>query len=224
MIVLALSLGLLLFLVARSLWGDVPALLALLLYLLSPFTLAHGRLVTLDVPTALGSFSALCLLIPLVDRPSRLAVLLCGVGIGLVFLIKFSLITLVPFMALVMALWSWLRSTHWPRFAANLGTGTLRLLAVLAIAACVISAALEFTLWDYPKAQHVQDISEVLTKQRLSTYSKLAWLPALAQFGPTRPLAQYLYGMSWQFARTGAFSYFDGEGSLTSWRSYYPAG
>src|SRR5881628_1735606 len=50
MIGLALLLGFLIYRWTQALWGSPAGLIALALYVASPFALGHGRLVTMDVP------------------------------------------------------------------------------------------------------------------------------------------------------------------------------
>src|SRR5439155_1250621 len=60
---LSVLLGLLVWRVARGLYGRGAGILALALYALCPEALAHGGLVTLDLATALGFFAALAALV-----------------------------------------------------------------------------------------------------------------------------------------------------------------
>src|SRR6266852_724579 len=71
MIALALLLGLLLHRWTQTLWGPRAALIALALYVASPFVLAHGRLVTMDVPSALGAWAAIFCFVRFLENPSR---------------------------------------------------------------------------------------------------------------------------------------------------------
>src|SRR6185295_10059268 len=52
MIPITLALGALIFVFARKLFGETPALFAVVLYVLEPTVLAHGRIVHTDVPAA----------------------------------------------------------------------------------------------------------------------------------------------------------------------------
>jgi 4-amino-4-deoxy-L-arabinose transferase-like glycosyltransferase len=54
---LSLALAVLVWRTARRLYGDGAGVFALALYALTPETLAHGGLATLDLPTALGAFA-----------------------------------------------------------------------------------------------------------------------------------------------------------------------
>src|ERR1043165_6290544 len=92
MIVLTLTLGGLLFIFARSLFGPRAAVLAVALFSLEPTMLAHGRVVQTDVPAAFGYvlfFLALYWYAPATTW--RRAVFL-GVAAGIALLAKFSML------------------------------------------------------------------------------------------------------------------------------------
>jgi hypothetical protein len=96
--------GLLVFFWSRRLWGELGALFSLVLYVVSPTTLAHGSLVTSDMCAAFWLLAATGAWWRLTERItfSRLVVSLASVGFAVVA--KFSSILLVPTFAAI-ALW-----------------------------------------------------------------------------------------------------------------------
>jgi hypothetical protein len=98
----ALSLvgGLAVFAWSRRRWGAGGGLLSLGLWALSPTVLAHGRLVTMDVPVAALSTLALYLWWRAVQAPQAGLRLACGAVLGLALATKFSALVLPPAMVL----------------------------------------------------------------------------------------------------------------------------
>lgn len=95
--------------IARRLLGGGAALLALWLAAFSPTLLAHGRLVTTDIPLALGVALTLLAFAGLHESLTWRRVLLAGLALGLTALTKFSWVLLLPAL-LAMSLWSLARS------------------------------------------------------------------------------------------------------------------
>jgi 4-amino-4-deoxy-L-arabinose transferase-like glycosyltransferase len=106
---LTVGLGGLLFHWTRRWAGKLPALLTLVCYSCSPTILAHGRLVTTDVPAALGVALAGFAFSRFLAAPSRHAALASGLALGAALLLKFSLVLLAPFFAALILLWCWLQ-------------------------------------------------------------------------------------------------------------------
>jgi len=227
MIALALVLGFLLHRWTEACWGPRAALIALVLYVSSPFVLAHGRLVTMDVPSALGAWAALFCFVRFLEKPSPRNIAIFGAVFAGAQLVKFALLAMLPFLAGLLVLWTLLRRAEnepWLGHAARLALGFA---AALGVSALVISLVYAFHVWNYPADQHAQDMIDVLSGQRANVYPRFAWLPALTRWRLLRPLAHYLFGVVCIFAaryRYGAFGYFMGEGSETSWPMFHPFG
>ena len=104
MVCWSIATGLLVFLWARSLWSDTGGIFALVLYIFSPTTLAHGALVTSDMCGTfwlLAATGAWWRLTQRVDR-CRLAISLVTASCAVVA--KFSCVLLLPIAAAI-GLW-----------------------------------------------------------------------------------------------------------------------
>ena len=104
---LAMVLAVAVFAWARHLWGDAAGYLALLLCVLSPDVLAHGRIVTNDLPVVLFVFLSVVCFERLVDRVTVLRVVCVALAVGAAFATKFSAFALPPILlalSLVVAL------------------------------------------------------------------------------------------------------------------------
>lgn len=138
MIVLGVALLLVIEAWARELWGRTGGWFALALAALSPTFLAHTRLVTTDVPAALGFTATLWCFWRFCRAPSPARAASTGLALGAAWLFKYSTLLLIPMLILALALWvvwpppgptaSWTRRR---RFA--LGTGALAVAAVIGI-------------------------------------------------------------------------------------------
>jgi hypothetical protein len=88
--------GLVVFLWARDLFGRAAGLFALAMFAFSPNLLAHGMLVTTDVPVAVFMLLALYLFWKHGERPSVLTSILFGLATGAAMASKFSGVILPP--------------------------------------------------------------------------------------------------------------------------------
>lgn len=93
---LGVTLGLLVFMWTKELYGQWPGLVALLLYTFNPNLIAHSLLTTSDMGFALSFFLALYTFYRVITRPSWLRLLGAGLAFGLAMAAKFSAIILLP--------------------------------------------------------------------------------------------------------------------------------
>ena len=96
LVLLTLSLGVLIFVFGRQLFGARAAVLAVALFSLEPTMLAHGWIVHTDIPAAFGYLLFFFTLQAYRRRPTLRRALCFGVVTGLALLTKFSLVILVP--------------------------------------------------------------------------------------------------------------------------------
>jgi hypothetical protein len=99
MVLLGAALGLAVFAWGRSLFGTPVAALAFFLCVLSPDVLAHGPLVTTDLPAGLFTLLAVALFERATARMSPIRVLFAGLALGAALATKFSGPVLVPILA-----------------------------------------------------------------------------------------------------------------------------
>ena len=96
-------LGLLVFFAAREMFGDVAALLALLLFVFDPLILAHGSLLGTDMGATCCIFAAVYAFYRYVKRPTLLRLGVCCFATGLAFASKHSAILVFPIIFLLAA-------------------------------------------------------------------------------------------------------------------------
>jgi hypothetical protein len=93
---LTICLGLTVFMLAHSMWGEGPAFLALILLIFEPNVLGHGALVTTDVGVTLGLLLAVGGFYFYLKKPSALRLCGAGVATGLCLGAKHSGILIFP--------------------------------------------------------------------------------------------------------------------------------
>ncbi|HEY3580545.1 MAG TPA: phospholipid carrier-dependent glycosyltransferase [Pyrinomonadaceae bacterium] len=92
MIVLTLTLGVLIFIFARSLFGSRAAVIAVALFSLEPTMLAHGRVVQTDVPAAFGYLLFFMALYWYSSATTWRRAVFLGAAAGVALLAKFSML------------------------------------------------------------------------------------------------------------------------------------
>jgi hypothetical protein len=224
MILLTLLLGFFVFQVARKLWGYGAGFLALTLFVFSPLVLAHGRLVTTDVASALGAFLATYYFVQFLKKPTGKNIIISGIALGVAELIKFSLLLLFPFFVILLFVWVKLETKAFKEFFARSLNYLSKAALIVGICFLVILVVYQYHLWNYPPMQQAEDISEVLSTARPGVYEAFPSFGNLAYAEGIRALTHYSFGVSWQYFRDGAFAYFNGEGSGEGFRAFYPVG
>jgi hypothetical protein len=121
---LTLLLGALVFRWGRELAGPLAGLVALALLLLDPNVLAHGRLITDDMPVTAAFLLTIYAFWRHAGTGSRRWLLLTGIGLGLAALSKFSAGLLPPILGLL-ALWLAWQRRAWGSLWALLPVGLI---------------------------------------------------------------------------------------------------
>ena len=130
--VFTLILALLVVAAAYEMFGELSALIALVLLVFEPNVLAHGALITTDAAEACCLFAATFAFYRYVKRPSTLRLALCGVAEGLALAAKFSGVLLFPILA-ALALYEIARQTERRSRYAFRMAGALVAIVVIAI-------------------------------------------------------------------------------------------
>ncbi len=100
MVPITLALGVLIFIFARKFFGETAALISVGLYVLEPTVLAHGRVVHTDVPAALAYLLFFLTLHYYSEAPGLRRALFLGLVSGLALLTKFSMLVILPVLAI----------------------------------------------------------------------------------------------------------------------------
>ncbi len=208
-----LLLGALLLLVvyawARALFGAPAGLLALALAVTCPTLLAHARLVTTDLPAAVGFTGTSWLLWRWLSAPSWRRAALTGAALGAALLLKFSCALLVPLIVLITAV----------------GVATKRIDVKRATTGLVLVAAIAYlALWAGYGFRFAASRDPGYVLEWKDLYSDVPPSAAVVFAHDHRLVPEaYLYGFA--FAKSwskGRIVYLDGVQSIAGWYRYFP--
>lgn len=107
MIPLAVLLGVVIFIFTRTISNSTAALIAVFTYSIEPTILAHGRVVHTDLAAALGYLLFFFALFQYHRFPTHRKAILLGVVTALALLTKYSMVILVPLLALYALALAW---------------------------------------------------------------------------------------------------------------------
>lgn len=211
-IVLTAALGVLLFGVARDLFGDRAALFSVALFTFEPTLLAHGRVVQTDVPSAFGYLLLFYALRRHWLSPTWRSAVLLGLSAGLALLAKYSMLISGPILAvyfLALLKLAPSRSLSRNKVWSQAGITLLTLLIV-------VNAAYFFQSRDLSMA----DAEWAAAAFPSSSEAVLATIHTLAWIVPT----DFVVGVFWQLwhSKQGHSASLLGMFSQTGWWYYFP--
>ncbi|MBI3449958.1 MAG: hypothetical protein HY049_13710 [Acidobacteria bacterium] len=217
MIALGVALGLIVYAWSRDLWGPAAGLLSLFIFTLSPPLLAHARLVTTDLPAALGFTSTLWLLWRYTQRPGPGRGLLFAAAVAISQIAKFSLLILWPIAACMTIAWI---------FAAPPGDGGRRARALRATGLFAAALALAFAaIWAAYGFRFAAAADPEYRLDWADAENGLLRPPGLAGAASDRRLLPeaYLYGLHAFLGTTEKrVGYLNGAVSVDGWWYYFP--
>lgn len=221
---------------SRKLMGGAWALLPTFLLAFSPIVLAHGHYVTTDIGAAFGILFSTYFFLKYLREPSPRNILFAGIALGLAQLTKFSVVLVIPYFAILAAIYFFLhaRGLHgkyfWQTALRQLG----RLILILVIAMAVIYSAYALFTTNYPQEKQVSDTQIILTSfaggppemgERCTIMRCIADINVWMAGNPaTRPLAQYFLGVLMVIQRSagGNTAYFLDQVSASGSHLYFP--
>jgi 4-amino-4-deoxy-L-arabinose transferase-like glycosyltransferase len=183
---------------SRSLYGFIPALFSLGLYIFDPNLIAHSQLVTTDIYAAGTILFAFFCLWRFAHRRTWGYGLLCAAAIGLSQLAKYTAVVVLPLSLLALLIFdapalvvSW-RSRAWSALAGFVGRFALYTFVALLVSVLVINLGFLFNNTFTPFGRY--DFRSDLFRNLQSRYPTLGAVPV-----PT-PYA-YLEGLDWVIQR-----------------------
>ena len=223
MILLLVFIGWFLFFWSRKLGGNLVALGTLFLFSFSPTFLAHGRLVNTDTGAVLGSLIAIFFWLKFLKEPNWKNILKAGLGFGLAMILKFSLVLLIPFFAVVTFIYVLLFSEKRKEIPKQIIIyASKAVLAGLIGVVFIIWPVYQLHVLDYPPEQQLRDTIADISGHPIPLMTDInIWM---TEQEPLRGLAQYLRGILMASQRTmwGNTAIFMGEISADSWLLYFP--
>lgn len=140
MVPITLALGLLIFLYARDLFGARAAVFAVALYTFEPTVLGHGRIVHTDLPATFGFLLFFFVLRYYLKTRTLRRALLLGLASGLALIIKFSMIVVLPVLA-ILAIAGFIFAPRWQQSRKRI---VIHLGIVVCVLIFVVNAAYYF--------------------------------------------------------------------------------
>lgn len=234
MIFILLLTGLFIFKISKEFFSPKVALFALFFFSFSPTFLAHGRLVTTDVPAAFGVLFSTYYFLRALKDSKWWNIVISGFAFGISQLLKFSLILLVPYFIFLGILWHF--------FVARDARRSFSILFfTFLIGFSLVWVVYIYHTIQYPPERQLRDTKFILTSYSggpssikescfsFSSVQKLLRCPAeITIFMSDKPilraLAHYLLGllMIFQRAAGGHTTFFLGEVSAAGWKEYFP--
>ena len=107
MILFTIALGVLVFIIARRLFGSRAAIFASALFSFEPTVLAHGRVVQTDVPAAFGYLLFFFVLYWYLQKPLARRAVALGAATAVAILAKFSMLLTAPILVVVFGVLTW---------------------------------------------------------------------------------------------------------------------
>jgi hypothetical protein len=204
----------------RKTYNSRAALIAVFLFAFCPTVIAHARFVTTDVPALFGVLFASYFFVRYLERQSTANFWLAAISFGIALLTKFSMFLLVPYFLLLAVVWARTRHGAYLKPAVRLVAKSI--LAMVVGFVIIIGPVYQLHLLGYPPAQQKADAAAILQSYPIPVLSDtIIWAsdkPIL------RPYAEWGLGLAMVFQRAegGNRTYFFGELSRKSFKTYFP--
>jgi hypothetical protein len=227
-VLLSVLLALYLYRYCFARYGPKTALFVLALYCLHPTMMAHGRLVTTDMPLALATTVATGEFVAYIERPRWPRLLSTALAVGAALAVKFSAIFLIPLMLAMGGYHAYhgTRPGDSPSRAGRLFKFALHAAVVAVVAIAVVNAVYRFQRTGWTVSRMLQEpeptnwISRVKPDTLLEEWSVLRFLPGWLPL----PLPYtFVFGASTIGVQSmgGHASYFMGS-TGAGWVAYFP--
>ncbi|MBP9822140.1 MAG: glycosyltransferase family 39 protein [Candidatus Pacebacteria bacterium] len=204
---------------AKKTYNSRAALLAVFLFSFSPTIIAHARFVTTDIAALFGVLFSTYFFVKYLKEQSTKNFWLASLSFGVALLAKFSTIILVPYFFCIALLWVWAHHTNFfkPAFKLVLKTALIMLVGFVV----VVGPIYQLHVLNYPPKSQQSDATEILTNNNIFLKPLIIWS---ADKPVLRPYSQYVLGLAMVFQRAegGNRTYFMGQLSSSSFKSYFP--
>lgn len=231
-IILSVILGFIVYFWSWKLFGNVGAVISLMLYSFSPTVLAHARLVTSDLAAALAFIAAVWAIWSLLHRITPWRILLSSLAPALLFLSKMSAFLIIPMYLILIAVRLMAKTPltiaafGWSR---ELRTQASQLFAFI-LAGIVNVMIIMFCIWAFFGFRYSmlndenkgRDILNEKWEGILSSAGDVATIVNFARGHRLLPEA-YLYGFSYVFNKSRVrYAFLNGETRMRGWWYFFP--
>jgi 4-amino-4-deoxy-L-arabinose transferase-like glycosyltransferase len=223
-ILLTITLGILIFLWVKSMYGRKVALFILTLYTFSPEFLANGHLVTTDVAAALGFVIGIWSYVRFLQKKTWGSLVAAGVLFGIAQTLKFSCFLLVPVLFLLFIGFIIIFREQGQKFWKLFWPQFWKFLLVLLIGFVTVWIIYLPLTWKTPPS-----VEHAVIENNLTQDPRTLWMRnGLHHFENnklTRPAEHYVLGLLLNFGRIGGgnSTYIMGHFADKAIRWYFPA-
>lgn len=228
---IAMLLGVVLFLWARELGGALAGVLAVALYAFDPNMIAHSHYVTTDIGSATFIFIAFYFFLRFLKNPSRTNILAAGLFLGLAELAKFSAVLVFPVFGLFVLLYALTKippqhelSSAQPSVLKTLFSYSWKFLAVLAVCFTVTWALYAVNTLGMPATKVAAHADLFLSQPNAPARFTHDLIVRMSGSPFLLPFAEYFVGIAKVFSRVAAGNvhYFLGTVSVDASPAYFP--
>ncbi len=171
---------------ARRLYGNLGAIIALILFSFSPTVIAHSRFVTTDMAALFGVLLATYFFINYLKNPTIKNLVIAGLVFGVALLCKFSVVLLVPFFLLLALIYP---------ARARLRVVIFTLIIFVIGTVIVLWPVYYFQIRNLPPEKQQQETEYILTSVYRQISAPLALVVKASGEPILRPLAHYGLGL-----------------------------
>jgi hypothetical protein len=229
---LALVLGVAIYLWTKELAGVYAGLFALVLYAFDPNIIAHSHYVTTDLGIAAFVFFSTYFFVKFLKAPNTKNVVLSGIFLGLAQLTKFSAVLLFPLFGLLSVVYavaitiktSEEKKCNWAKIFRSIAEYVLKYAGSVVACFLLIWAVYAVNVWNMPGTV-IQEIARVqFPNDKAIGRIAEAIVVNLSAVPFLKPLGEYFLGVFMVFARVagGNTYYFLGEVSNHASPAYFP--
>lgn len=220
---IALVLGLALFLWTRELGGTLAGIFAVTLYAFDPNIIAHNHYVTTDIGSAAFIFFAFYFFVRFLKNPDRNHILLAGLFLGLAELAKFSAVLLFPVFGLFTLLFAIVKIKS-GRVFQTLFSYAWRFIAVLVVCFATIWVVYSINTIGMPRERVIAHADLFLSQPNAPARITHDLIVQMSASPLLLPMAEYFVGMAKVFSRVAAGNVYYFLGTVTSTASpwYFP--
>lgn len=230
-ILIYLLLALFIFKWTRELGGIVAGLIAFLLFALDPNILGHNHYVTTDLGIAAFLTFAFYYFLKFVRNPSWKNTSLFALAWGILQLVKFSSVLVLPVFGLVLLVYPLVKlnvtghETRWKEKMKFLGKYIGKGLLAFFISLALVWIVYFLNTYAMPQEKLPEIINHYFNKNATALeVNTKSVLFSLNRSAITRPLAIYFFGVARVFQRVagGNVTYYFGQISTKGFLSYFP--
>ena len=230
-ILIAVLLGIILFLWTKELGGTLAGVFAVALYAFDPNIIAHNHYVTTDIGSAAFIFIAFYFFVRFLKNPSRNHILIAGLVLGLAQLAKFSAVLLFPVFGLFVLLYALTKQRPQNEVIPSklfclrtLFSYSWKFLAIIVICFTTVWTLYAFNTAGMPAEKVAAHADLFLSQPNAPARITHDLIVEMTHSPLLLPFAEYFVGIAKVFSRVAAGNvhYFMGTVTVDASPSYFP--